>query len=260
MDSNIITTLEIFSEEINSLLKNNLKALYVYGSAVYDDLHMGYSDLDFLAIISDELNEEISSKLREYRHIIKTSNNPYYKMLEGEFISYKALTNPIESNSISWGGSGERLNSNYEISGFSLKGLIDNGVLVYGEDIKKQLPYPTDEIILAQIDNLINTIRIHAVSTSDDVHSVDWLFLICQSIYWLKTKEITCKTKATQWVIDKCNFDFNSTLLRALSLRHTPELVNQADIKQWLLNLGNIIQKACNILDTIKDIQFQKQS
>ncbi|ADL52703.1 hypothetical protein [Clostridium cellulovorans] len=198
MNPKILDTLETFSKDINNIFNKNLKSLYVYGSAIYDDLHVGYSDLDFFAVVSNQINEDDFYSLKDYRHRIKKSSSPYFSMLEGEFISFINLKNTFKGNTICWGGSGEKLDDKYQLSGFSLKGLIDNGFLVFGEDIRKQFSYPNDEIFLSQIDNLIKTIRKYAVEPSEDIHSIDWLFLICQSIYWIETKNITCKTKATQ--------------------------------------------------------------
>jgi hypothetical protein len=48
----------IFAAKINALLDNSVLSVYCYGSATYDDFHIGYSDLDFFAIIDKAITEE----------------------------------------------------------------------------------------------------------------------------------------------------------------------------------------------------------
>jgi hypothetical protein len=102
--------------------------------------------------------------------------------------------------------------------------------------------------MLAQVDSMIETIRKYAQVTDEDIHSVDWLFLISQSIYWLKTLDTTGKTNAAKWVIDNCNYSWIETLKRAMTIRQWPILAKSDESKHWLKNLGQVIQCACDTL------------
>jgi hypothetical protein len=96
---------------------------------------------------------------------LKSLNQPYFSVLEGEIISENAIKNNIESNTIYWGTSKDRFNRKYGLSGFSLRGFINEGYLIYGKDLRDELPYPSDEEMLNQVNSMIETIRKYAQVT-----------------------------------------------------------------------------------------------
>lgn len=253
MNNTILKALESFIDDADFILSNRIISAYCHGSAAYDDFHRGYSDLDFFIIIKGDIDKEIFEEFSLLRNRYKTAKNPYLSVLEGEIISVNALKNDIPSNAIYWGTSKDKLNTKYTLSGFSLKGLIDKGDLIYGEDIRKYLPYPSDEIMMYQINHLINTLRTHTLSLEDDIHSVDWLFLISQSIYWLRTKNTTSKTNSAKWILDNCNYKWNNSLAKALKIRENPTLSEIMENKNWLSSLSTIIQSACDTLVLERD-------
>ena len=248
MDDITIKVLKEFVNKSNELLGNSILSAYCFGSAIYDDFHSGYSDLDFFIIADCIISEEDFEKFSAWRTELRNSLHPYFSVLEGEIISKNAIKNDIDSNVIYWGTSKDRLNQKYGLAGFSLRGLLDKGYLIYGKDLRKELPYPSNEEMLAQVDSMIETIRKYAQVTDEDIHSVDWLFLISQSIYWLKTLDTTGKTIAAKWVIDNCNYSWSETLKRAIAIRQWPILAESDENRYWLKNLGVVIQCACDTL------------
>lgn len=248
MDALIKKSLSEFVHEADILLNNNISSAYCYGSAVCDDFHIGYSDLDFFIIVENAISEDNFQKLSSWRTVLKNSGHPHFSVLEGEIISKKALKNDVESNVIYWGTSSEKLNRKYALSGFSLRGLINSGFLIYGEDIRKELPYPGNEEMLNKVNSLIETIRKYATITNEGIHSLDWLFLISQSIYWLKLLDITGKTAAAKWIVNNCDYSWTETLKKAIFIRQSPVLAKSAENKDWLKSLGPTIQDACDSL------------
>lgn len=248
MDKSIINSLEEFVAKDNTLLDNSVLSAYCYGSATYDDFHIGYSDLDFFLIIAKAITEEDFQKLSSLRQELRSMKHPLLSVLEGEIISKTAIKNDIESNVIYWGTSKDKLTRKYSLSGFSLRGLLDKGFLVFGTDMRNQLPYPDDKEMVSQVNHMINTVQYHAQTTSENIHSIDWLFLISQSIFWLKTSNVTGKSLAAQWVIDNYTDKWTGALKKALEIRHAPVLAETKANKIWLSNLGYDIQCACNTL------------
>lgn len=253
MDEVIIKSLNEFVYKANGILGNSILAAYCFGSAIYDDFHSGYSDLDFFIINENNISKQDFEQFSLLRTEYKKSKHPHFSVLEGEVISYNAIKNDIESNTIYWGTSKDSLKNKYGLSGFSLQGLINKGYLIYGKDIRKELPYPNDEEMLSQVNSMIETIRKYAQVTNEDIHSIDWLFLICQSIYWLKTSDVDGKTNASKWIISKCNYSWKDTLQKAIELRKFPMLARLNENKQWLKGLVNIIQSACDDLAFERD-------
>lgn len=162
MDTEIMKSLKEFVDKSNMLLGNSILSAYCFGSAVYDDFHAGYSDLDFFIINKNPISESDFCKFSSWRTELRKLSHPHFSVLEGEIISKNAIQNNIESNVIYWGTSKDRLNRKYCLSGFSLRGLIDKGYLIYGEDLRKELPYPSDGEMLNQVDHMIETIKKYA--------------------------------------------------------------------------------------------------
>lgn len=253
MESDVRVSLEQFAEKADAVVCSRIKAVFAYGSAVYDDVHVGYSDLDFLAVVDGELSEKDFAVLSEFRRELKSGINPYFQILEGAFIPRQSIRSDNPYDAVTWGGSGEKLTNEYSIGGFSLKGLIDSGVVIRGEDMRKEFPYPTHEAMCKQIDELVETITKHITKTSGSVHSIDWLFLMCQSAYYLKTGKVTCKTNAAKYAIDNNLFCCKPELKKAIEIRLNPDIAEETCIKDWLLNLGGVIQETCEELISIRN-------
>lgn len=253
MDALIIKSLEEFVDKANVILNNSILSAYCFGSSIYGDFCSGYSDLDFFIITENAIIEHNFEEFSLLRTEFKNSKHPYFSVLEGEVISKNAIKNDIESNVIYWGTSKDRLNHRYGLSGFSLRGLINKGYLIYGEDLRKKLPYPSDEEMLGQVNSMIATIRKYAQATNEDIHSIDWLFLISQSIYWLKTLDTDGKTNASRWIINNCNYSWRDTLQKAVEIRQCPILAKLDENKEWLRSLGNTVQSACDTLTLERD-------
>lgn len=253
MDDLIIKSLEQFVGKANVILNDSILSAYCFGSSIYGDFCSGYSDLDFFIITENTITEHTFKEFSLLRTEFKNSRHPHFSVLEGEIVSQNAIKNDIETNVIYWGTSKDRLNHKYGLSGFSLRGLINKGYLIYGKDIRKELPYPNNEEMLSQVNSMIETIRKYAQVTNEGIHSVDWLFLISQSIYWLKTLDTNGKTNASRWIINNCNYSWGDTLQKAIEIRQSPILVKLDENKEWLKNLGNIIQDACDTLILQRD-------
>lgn len=237
-----------FITKITSILGDKVIMACLHGSVMYDDLSPGYSDLDFHCLCLSLFSEEEKNQLLEYRKELKRSSNIYSRMLEGEFAPIVALNRPINNSVVYWGTSRERLYDAITLKTFSLIGLKKNGIVIYGNDLRNEYPHPSREEMLADIDNLINSIRTYAVVTNEGIHSADWLFLICQSMFWLENDNVTSKTKAAEWVINTYINEWIQYLKKAIELRKCPDIAKTEVNRKWLSDLGPIIQLACDDL------------
>ena len=249
MDKEIETALRGFVSEADVLLGHTVAAAYCFGSAVYDDFHAGYSDLDFFILADKELTEEDFNRFHSLRSAYKASAHPYLSVLEGEIISLRAIKNDVSSVTIYWGTSKDRLNTRYGLSGFSLRGLLEKGCLLYGRELRERFPAPTDEEMLRQVDEMILTLRRYARETTEDIHSADWLFLAAQSLYWLKTAQVAGKTGSALWILEHCSYSWQPSLVQAVELRGNPSLSHTEANKKWLRELAPAVQAACDTLE-----------
>ena len=248
MDKEVKGSLETFVATADKLLGNKIVAAYCFGSAVYDDFHLGYSDLDFFIVADTLLTEENFRDFHTLREDYKRSGNPFLAVLEGEIIPRSGIKSR-EGNVIYWGTSKDRFNQGYGLRGFSMRGLLDVGYLISGQDIRREIPYPTEAEMLEQVESMIRTIRKYAVKTDRDIHSADWFFLISQSIYWLKTRKTSGKTQSAQWVLANCHYPWDGLLRKAIELRLRPALAQEQSWQLWLEQLGEGVQQACVSLE-----------
>ena len=58
-NSEVNLALEVFLRETVDVLGDDLVSLIIYGSLVFDDLAPGYGDLDFLAVVKDDIPDAI---------------------------------------------------------------------------------------------------------------------------------------------------------------------------------------------------------
>jgi hypothetical protein len=145
-----------------------------------------------------------------------------------------------------------------QIRTFSLMGLIKNGIVIYGLDMRNQYKYPTRQDMLNDVQNMIKTVRAHAVTTNEDIHSMDWFFLIAQSMYWLDNDDITSKSNAAKWAYEQNSNGWTNYLPKALEIRKDPCLAEHTENKLWLSSLGPAIQEACDDLDKKYAIMINK--
>lgn len=248
MDKEIKSALEEFVAMADNLLGHKIVVAYCFGSAVYEDFHLGYSDLDFFIVADTLLTEGNFQDFHKLRESYKRSGNPYLAVLEGEIVPYAGIKSR-EGDVIYWGTSKDRFNEGYGLRGFSMRGLLDAGYLISGRDIRGEIPYPTEAEMLEQVRTMIQTIRKYAVKTDKDIHSADWFFLITQSIYWLKTAKTTGKTQSAQWVLANCHYPWEELLRKAIELRQCPALALEQSWQLWLEQLGEGVQQACVSLE-----------
>ncbi len=249
MDQALTGSLRRFADGVNQLLDGELAALYLFGSAVYDDLHPGYSDLDFFAVSARPLTAADFDASLALRKELKESGDLYLPMLEGEFVWRGALGNGFDHPVLFWGTTRELLKQRYGLAGFSLRGLLERGVLLAGTDVRGEIPPPDDALMLGEVVRMVGTLRRWAAVTNEDIHSADWLFLTCQSLFWLRTGQVAGKSAAARWALGTFTDPWCAALPAALALRQNPVLAAEPDRKAWLAALGPTVQAACDRLE-----------
>ena len=70
-DSRVAETLQLFVRMLRGFFGEQLVSVVLYGSIVFDDLAPGYGDLDFLAVVKDDLSEETCQGLMELRKTLR---------------------------------------------------------------------------------------------------------------------------------------------------------------------------------------------
>ena len=168
------------TDEIVSILIDNKPTVYLFGSVVLDDFRLGWSDIDIAVLTEQEITEQQAEILVGLRQAMleRYPGNPYFRLFEGGMLSTSAFLNSQSERTVYWGTSGQRITDNWQMDSFGIGELLDSGILVYGDDVRHRMTYPT----YAQIrDDIARHIR--AVRKYGD--SVGWLLDIARGIWSL---------------------------------------------------------------------------
>ncbi len=245
-------SIKIMVDSIEKILSNNSPSIYLYGSVVLEDFRIGWSDIDILCITQTDITIEQTNGLLTLRQELQKldKSNPYYSIFEGAILSKDSILNDRPSQIIYWGTGKEAIEKHYKIDSFSLLEIINNGKLLYGNDIRNQFQKPTYKDLYSDIKLHYETIRKFAKNTNRSIYSFGWLLDISRCIYTLRTGKIISKTDAGKWALENNICNVANELEIALNVRENPMKYKDDDKTLSIAeNLGNAIQKHANVLE-----------
>lgn len=247
-DPDLTRALEAFVEAARTIAGNRLVSVILHGSAALGDLALGYSDLDFLAVTEGELSEEECSRLIEMRRPFRSGEYGIYgQMLEGVFLP-RRLLDPDEQGLVAyWGTSGERVKTSSQLGWFALCLIRHHGLIVWGEDVRGEVPEATPEALLADTWALRKDIGEHGLGGG--LHSVDWLLMAARALHWLREGKLCSKSVAADWAFAHARGGWRESLPRAKRFRLSPKLAKTEETKTWLASLTPTIQAAGDELE-----------
>jgi predicted nucleotidyltransferase len=244
-------SIEIMKNRITRILLNNKPSIYIYGSIVLDDYKIGWSDIDILCLTESSITSEQAKQLVNLRQelLLEHRGNQYFRSFEGGFLSISAFTKGIPEIVVYWGTSGQRITNKHYFDPFSMMELIDNGYLLFGEDVRDKLNYPSSDDIFNAIANHYDVIRKYAVITERSLYSAGWLLDIARCIYTLRTGKIISKTLAGKWALDNNLVPDVDIMEKIISIREEPiRYKSDIEIMKWTERLGEYIQKYADVL------------
>ena len=232
--------IQILSDEIVAILADNEPTIYVFGSVVLGDFKFGWSDIDIIAMTKYEISEQQSEVLVELRQdmLERFPGNPYFRLFEGGILSIDAFLSNKNERTVYWGTSGQRITTGYRLDSFGMAELLDNGILICGNDIRHKLTYPTYDEMRDDIANHTQAARKHGTS-------VGWLLDIARGIYTLRTRKIITKTAAGEWALENGICPDLDVMQKAVAIRKEPHKYSNSD--KAIDNA--IIQRFVDILD-----------
>lgn len=237
---------------ISDILCSCAPSIYLYGSVVLDDFRLGWSDIDILVLTQRPISEVQAKQLVNLRQTMSTEEpeNPYYRTFEGGMLSLNAFLTDETNVVVYWGTSGERITTRYYFDSFCMSELLDNGILLYGEDVRSQLPRPTYSGIRSDVRRHYETIRQYARKTGRELYSYGWLLDISRCIYTLRTGKIIGKTAAGEWALQESICPCVDALTKALVVRKEPmKYRNDVPSLDYAESLGEAIQRYADVLE-----------
>jgi hypothetical protein len=255
-DKTLEQTLSIFIDDIRSILNSKLRSIYLYGSAIHNDLSPGYGDLDFLVVIEEDLSQieiELLNKQRSNygsslhrRCVDRQHSNLYTDMLEGAFLTINMLSGE-KGCGLWWGTKRESVWTENQLDLFTLYTIKEQSILLYGESHLDNIPsYPREEFI-SFFKEYAECMR--KFGKGNSLHSVDWLLLASKFIAWWQEGVILSKSQAADWGLLHLSGEWKENLKRSKKLRKDPSMVTRLEYSEWLRNLEPAIIEASYDLD-----------
>ncbi|WP_160687969.1 aminoglycoside adenylyltransferase domain-containing protein [Clostridium sp. C2-6-12] len=135
--------------------------------------------------------------------------------------------------------------------------LIENGNLLYGNEVRERFKYPTREEVIEAVSKHYEVIRKFAVVTKRNLYSAGWFLDIARCIYTLKTGKIISKTQAGKWTLDSNLVPDIDIMEKVIKIREEPNRYkNDDEIMNWLEHLGDYVQRFADVLE--KEIALAK--
>ena len=247
----MVEAIDRMVQAVHAVMNGGLHSVWLYGSAVLDDFQLGWSDIDWLVLTKAPITEKQARELLTLRQAMleKEPGNPYYRAFEGMIACRDEYAEHSFRRLIYWGTSGQRISDHDEQDTFSRFELARYGRAVYGPADRSIFPLPGQEELLAAVQAHYEAIRRYALQTDDRLYSCGWLLDIARCLYTLRCHEIIAKTRAGEWALEEHLFPDEAPLRKTLEIRRHPlEYKDREDVKQWLRELGPVVQRYADVL------------
>ena len=237
--------------EIDSRVDGRVYGAWIYGSVTLNDFQMGWSDIDFVALVNEPISECQAKRLLMLRQdLLKAEpDNLYYRSFEGVIANLSEYRNQSFQRLVYWGTSGQRITDHYAPDTFSLFELAKYGIPIYGNKAWI-LPAPGREELVSAVRRHYDAIRKYAVKTGESLYSCGWLLDIARCIYTLRYDDVISKTQAGIWALEEHLFSDETPLRKTIEIRkHPVSFKDREDIKLWLKELGPVVQIYADVLE-----------
>ena len=244
-DPQVNLTLELFLWMLREFFGERLVSVALYGSIVFDDLAPGYGDLDFLAVVDDDLSDEVCRGLIELRRPLCSGvYGILAEMIEGAFLPRRMLNPAYGGRAFWWGTTGERPWEHNQLGWLVLHVIRERGIVIWGEDIRREISEATREDLIREVWDASE--GIHA--GGDGLHAGDGLLTAARLLLWLREGRLSSKSEAADWGYAHAEGDWAKVLPRAKQIRLNPALGGCPGVKRWLRTLAEPTREACEEL------------
>lgn len=228
------------TNKIMTVLADNQPTVYLFGSVVLNDFRLGWSDIDILVLTARGITGQQAETLVGLRQVLLEQyfSNPYFSLFEGGMLSVGAFLHNKDERTVYWGTSGQRITDSHKMDSFGIAELIDNGILLCGDDIRSEMIYPTYAQMCDDIIHHVAVARKHGVV-------VDWLLDIARGIYTIRTGKIIAKTTAGEWALEEMLCPDPNILRKAVQIRKEPLRYSKKD----KIVKNAVIQRFADVLE-----------
>jgi predicted nucleotidyltransferase len=243
--------LETLLSKIKIALREKLVGFYLYGSLAAGDFDYLSSDIDFVAVTANELDDEVIAKLRQIHEEIYNQPGRWNKELEGAYISVEALRRYDPNSQQPFVNGDEtlrltKLGPDWIINRHILR---EKGLALYGPPASNFIdPIAKEEIIHAVKDELRLSWK-PTLSNQEKMktrlYQAFSILTMCRALYALKWGEVVSKIQAARWAKKTLEPKWARLIDWALIHRHDPtvdkkSLPQALSFTHWVVGRGRV--------------------
>lgn len=209
---------------IQQHLKQDLVAVYTYGSVLDSDFDARLSDLDILVVTKQEISEALLPQLEAIHVDFSAKNHEWSNRLDIAYISKMSLQNIKNSYdaAIKWYESPfviTKSQDHWIIDWYKVR---NQSVTLYGESPKSVLQVITKEEFQEAVKKYILgwTANMPAKTEQTDLAYV--VLTMCRSLYAFQNGQNISKPKGAEWMIQKYP-QFEELINKAISLSRSSD-------------------------------------
>ncbi|MBE5107142.1 DUF4111 domain-containing protein [Bacillus thuringiensis] len=219
MEQYIVGVKEIFLDE-------KIVGVYVYGSTALGAFHIETSDVDFVTVIKDYVNEAEKQQLVELHK--KLSNSTLGKRMDGMYIPLADLGKyNDEMNEYVYCADGKADIGYWDINAVTWWTLKNRGITVIGKEAE-DLPFQI------QWDDVVNTMKYNVEHYWSEKAKRPYLFFIEEWVesavvtmgrilYTLENKTIVSKDRGLQYLLERSAKEWEPLLKEVERIRNDPK-------------------------------------
>ncbi len=221
---------EQVTDMIHKVLKSNLIGVYLIGSAVLGDWYYGKSDIDFIVVVNNSISKENVDLLKKQ---IKLLESKYSNVkLEIQYIPISILGKSKEEAEPILAYHDKKHNISYfnfnPVTWYTLK---KYGVAIWGKPVEELNLKTTKEELCSYVYENVNTYWTAWVTSATKIFSIkgilsftDWSIEWCvcglsRMYYTLQEKDITSKSGAVEYMINRSPHEYQKILNEAQAIR-----------------------------------------
>lgn len=229
----IDTLIQELSEVMSTTLGDQLKGLYLFGSLVFGDFDQHTSDIDLLAMTTDEISDQQLADLRNIHDNFAAKHPEWNDRIEVDYVSLKGMKNFKDATCrIARIAPGDPLG----YQDMNIDWLMDwYMVLRYGQTVLG--PSPDNYIPDISRQEFIDSLKSYApvwVENVKEAHHVGYqsyiILSLCRSLYVYEHGEQVSKIQAAQWASQKYP-EWAAFIKNALVWKGSPDKSNSPETR-----------------------------
>lgn len=221
---------EQVANAVRLVLNSNVTGIYLTGSAVLGDWHYGKSDIDFTVVVNNPISKEIVALLEKQ---LKTWKSKYPNVkLEIQYLPISILGKRKEEVEpfLSYHDKKHRI-SHFNFHPVTWYTLEKYGVVIWGKPVEELNLKTTKDELSSYVYENVNTYWKMWSASATKIFSIkgilsftDWTVEWCvcglsRMYYTLQEKDITSKSGALEYMIDKSPQEYQKILKEAQAIR-----------------------------------------